>query len=127
MKIRTEDCRKFLVMFFVANPQIIQAIYSTSSTADIAEVQAAAATIKEWKREYKCRPGKGDREFESYTIHDHGCQMNRWAEPINATKRSPKDFVWERGFRLYPTEDGVKYVVLEDKDGLLYLGDYIGD
>ncbi len=123
----TRDCKSFLVMFFAANPQIIHAIYATSSTADIAEVQAAATSMKEWKREYKCKPGRGDYEFESYTIHEDGCRMNRFAEPISAPSRSPENFVWERGFRLDPTEDGVKFVVLEDSDGILYLADYIGD
>ena len=127
MTISTADCKNFLVLFFSTNPQIIQALYITSSAKEIADMQAAATTITEWKREYRCRPGKGDYEFTYYTIYEPGCQLNRWAEPIDAPMRSTIDFAWERGFRLDSSEDGVKFVVLEDKDGNLFLGNYIGD
>jgi hypothetical protein len=45
------------------------------------------------------------------------------------SKRAVSDFVSERGF--YLDEDtydtGVAFAVVEDRDGKLYLADYIGD
>lgn len=127
MKVTTDDCRRFLAEFFKSNPQIVAAIYAGAEPVEVQQIQDWAEKPKNWKRESRCRPGKSDYGFEKYEIFRDGTSVKYGCSPQPSFTGLPVNFVWERIFRLEQTEDSVKFVVLEDKDGRLVLGDYVGD
>lgn len=125
MPITTADCKTFLVGFFAANPSVVSSIYAPEIIAGL--IDDATDTGK-WKRIHKCKPGGGEYGFDNYEIFDRTVPVRRMG--YDGTRTVPKDsFVAERGFMLdsekYDT--GIAFLVLEDADGKLHLGDYIGD
>lgn len=124
----TDDCKKFLVDFFKATPNLIVQLY------DIVEGQIAysfALDAKNWKRSTKCKP-------LSDASYIHGDKTEVWKKgdeypkgpgyhtgiPLETSK-----IAVERHFVLKEDElgTGVIFMVLETHDGELYLGEYIGD
>lgn len=126
-KTTTEDCKKFLAEFFMGNPQIIRALFADARSDELWEYQRYVEDIKKWKRIYKCSPGGGTYEHPSYGMFTNGTAVSYHGEAGPRVERPITDFVSERGFRCEPFEDTVQFVVLEDKNGKLHLGDYIGD
>lgn len=120
----TADCKKFLVNFFTRNPQVVEGLFRTQNDPTI---RAHIADIKNWKRDYKCNPGGGNYEFDSYCLFIDGCRLNRWGDACPDVERPISDFVSERGFFCDHFEGQVGYIVLEDLNGNLHLGNYIGD
>lgn len=127
MPTTTSDCKKFLANFFGSNPQIINALYGGQNLNEIHEIQNFATNAKNWKRVYKCNPGNSDYCRDRYSIFRDQVRVNQYCEPVVPFTWPIDDFVSERGFRLEQMEDSVTFVVLEDKNGTLHLGDYIGD
>jgi hypothetical protein len=121
----TKDCKQFLANFVKNNPSIVVSIYGNFVMNDL--IQDATDPSK-WKRVYKCKPGGGRYEFDEYSMFDQNVHISRMGYERLA-KKPADNFVSERGFYLDPDiyDTGVAFVVLEDKDGNLYLGDYIGD
>ena len=104
-KITTADCKNFLVAEITKNPRIIHDIYEDTTTA-INE----ALVAKNWIREYKVRP-----DDDVYT-HDF--------KKIAASKiRAMRRFVLDPG----NFDTAVCFIVLEDTNGNLILGEYVGD
>lgn len=126
-KTTTEDCRKFLAKFFKRNPQIIRALFNNAKSPELEKYQEDVENPKKWKRLYKCKPGGGTYTHPSYCMFKDGTTVNYYVEAFPEVQRPLTDFVSERGFCCDPFEDNVQFVVLEDKNGKLHLGDYIGD
>jgi len=125
----SQDCKNFLANFFKKNPQILKEGFGNDPT-----VQKLAENPKNWKRRYKCKPGKDYYDSlyqdkldgnENYLIFIDGYPGNKW---MDGHKRMfPHNFIAERGFYCDPLEEQLSFIVLEDKEGKLYLGNYIGD
>lgn len=114
MKVTTEQCRQFLVQEVTKNPKIIHDIWQDQSTA----IQEAK-TEKLWRREAKF---KGSNTNHRYAPDEY--RLWNWGRVIPTN-----DVAWVRVFCLDPVqfEDSIKFLVIEDHDGNLMLGEYIGD
>ena len=125
MPTTTKDCKDFIADFIKHNPAVISSLFG-GLTGKIVASEASNPT--KWKRDHKCKPGAGNYEFDEYGIYDKNVKVNRVGYDI-LPKKPATDFVSERGLVFDPAsyEDQIKFVVLEDVDGNLYLGDYIGD
>lgn len=121
-KITTEYCKKFIVDFHRKNPNIEMTRFriSNTPTSEESELLADLLNEKNWKRLFKRLP----EEDENY-IYIDGENVNKYAEPQSKVKFSDIKFV--RGFEMIKSDGQIAYLVLEMKDGKLYLGDYIGD
>lgn len=118
IKITTADCKKFLAEQVIKNPNIVREIFQDLNTA-IAE----ASNPKKWQRESKFNPtGDNDR------VQDH---YNLWCPEYGPSKGSvpATDLVSVRIFWLDPNQfdTAVMFMVLEDRNGQLHLGEYVGD
>jgi hypothetical protein len=118
MRVSTDDCRKFIVAFETANPQLEAARFTDEWDSD---QRAALLIFSNWKREHKIRPPKD----ETYSVYVEGQEINRYAEA--AAKIASSEIAWERKFNCCPFEGQVAYLVLEKHDGTLLLGNYVGD
>jgi hypothetical protein len=117
-KVTTADCKKFLVAEITKNPNIIHDIYNDSVTAI-----DDALKEKNWKRESKFNP-VGDNDYADYSY-------SLWCPRMGPGRGQVKDtdLVAVRRFFLLPDkyEDAIGFNVLEDHQGNLHLGAYIGD
>lgn len=117
-KVTTADCKQFLVDEISKNPQIINDIFKDTTTGI-----AAALTRSKWVRESKFKPD-GDHDYaqDEYEL---------WAPmhgPIPASIPASKLRAVRR-FCLDPDQfdSTVVFNVLEDLNGQLILGEYMGD
>lgn len=111
-KITTAVCKKFLVDCVKADPTILY-----GRVQDREEVVREGLKEKSWQRELKFNPnGSSEHVEESYGTYDGG-----WMDA--------KDLKAVRRFILSPHlfEGAVIFYVLEDNDGVLILGDDLGD
>ncbi len=120
----TADCKQFLIDFFAKNPQIVEGLFGTQNDPTI---RAHITNITNWKREWKGKPGKGRYEFDEYCLFVDDCRLNRWGDADPIVRKPTSDFVSERGFYCEHFDGQVGYIVLEDLNGNLHLGNYIGD
>jgi hypothetical protein len=104
-KITTADCKKFLVNEITKNPNIIHDIYGDTTTA----INEALVT-KNWIREYKCKPDDDVETHDGRTIAAYKVQA------IRRFVLDPATF-----------DTAVIFCVIEDKQGNLILGEYVGD
>ncbi len=129
--MNTNDCRNFLAGFFKRNPTIIPARFGIPSGHAILKTalnpQMHAIDPKNWKRQYKCKPGAGEHTFRYYLLYPDTGGVDEFGEPKHEFRGRPKDYEAERGFELVNTEGAIAFVVLEKKDGTLQLANYIGD
>lgn len=129
MAITTATCKAFLAHFVRDNPSVLFSIYGTDMSAHAkTTLLAHGTTPNRWKRIHKCSPGGGLYQFDSYGIFTTSHVITRMG--FDRLPEVPiANFVAERGFSLDPDiyDTGVAFVVLEDRDGNLHLGDYIGD
>lgn len=120
-KITTADCKRFLISEITRNPQIILDIYEGFHETD--NLLSTALVEKKWKRTEKFKPtGEHYRVEDSYRL---------WS-PLKGPQRDevPAEALAAiRVFHLDPDQfdDSVGFMVLENKDGTLVLGEYIGD
>lgn len=113
-KTTTQHCRQFLVQEVTKNPAIIHDVWNDQTTA-IQEAKTESC----WRREAKF---KGSNTNHRYALDEY--RLWNWGQVV------PKvDIAWVRVFCLDPAQfdDSVKFLVLEDHNGSLMLGDYIGD
>jgi len=125
----TEHCKSFIATIIKDNPSIVLSIYGMVFEAEfLSKLVTDATTPNKWKREYKCKPGGGLQAFDEYSMFSKDVTISRMGYD-RMPKRDVSDFISERGFCLAPDtyEDSVAFVVLEDHNGILHLGDYIGD
>lgn len=116
----TADCKKFIVDFLRDTPEQVVMILTEDGFTD-------ALNVKNWKREYKCKPGGGEREFDEYQVRRRGSRFNHLGDPLSYKTMLPDQFVLERRFDCDPFEGQFAFLVLEDAQGELYLADYVGD
>lgn len=117
----TKDCKQFLVEFFTRHPKDLAAIYNSPEREDCLK---DASQINNWVREYKIKAQNTDDKGYGFPGY-----LKTLASGDVEIKKDLNDMAFERGFCLLPSkyEDSVKFQVFEDKDGVLYLGEYIGD
>jgi hypothetical protein len=116
----TADCKKFIVDFLRDTPEQVVSILTEDGFTD-------ALNVKNWKREWKCKPGGGEGEYDEYRIVQRGSRYNRWGDPHSCKRVPASQFVAERRFDCDPFEGQFAFLVLEDANGDLHFGDYVGD
>lgn len=143
MTVTTADCKKFLVNFFEKNPSVVTSVFYTAGkpmTADeIAsklELEQWAINPKMWSRRSKYRVGgKNDNLFPYSRNGIYETLVYSINVPVRrsgydgTTHVVKSQFVWVREFFLNDDvlEGQCGFAVLEDKDGNLHLGEYVGD
>lgn len=114
-KTSTADCRKFIVDFLRANPDVV--LSNWSEPEERTQIQRCLFTESKWKRHAKWRAtGNHDFAEPEYPTFD---RRRILAEQLS----------WVREFYLNPAEfeNAIGFLVLEDINGNLILGDEIGD
>lgn len=118
-KVTTADCKKFLTEQIANNPVIINEIFKGDP-----QVIMDALDVKKWSRESKFSPtGNHDYAEPEYEVwrpmYGRSQTVTIPATDLNAVRR----------FILDPEQydTGVIFNVLEDKQGNLILGQYVGD
>jgi hypothetical protein len=120
-KITTADCKRFLVAEITQHPEIVTSIYDGFDSPD--NLLPTALVEKKWIRSEKFKPtGEHYRVEDSYRL---------WF-PLKGPMRGevPAETLSTiRVFHLDPDQfdDSVGFMVLEDLQGNLILGEYIGD
>ena len=115
-KITTADCKRFLVAEIAQHPEIVTSIYDGFDSPEI--LLPTALQEKKWVRREKFKAtGNHDRVEDEYF-------PLALESPIPAA-----DLSTIRMFYLDPDtfDDSVGFMVLEDLQGNLILGEYIGD
>jgi len=119
-KITTADCKRFLVAEVARRPEIVTSIYGSQPPTDLV---VSAMKESKWVRREKFKP-TGDH----YRVED---RYDLWYPAYGHRNGSaPADRLSTiRTFYLAPDvfEDTVGFMVLEDLQGNLILGEYIGD
>lgn len=115
-KLSTADCRRFIVAFVSANPDVI--LSNWSDPDELAEIRRCLTSESKWKRMAKWR-ASGDHDFAEpeYTTYDRSRRI------------SAEQLTWVREFYLNPSqfETAIGFRVLEAVNGDLILGEDIGD
>ena len=115
-KITTADCKRFLVAEIAQHPEIVTSIYDGFNSPD--SLLPTALQERKWVRTAKFKP-----TGQHYLVHDeyYPCAS---ATPIPADR-----LITIRVFYLDPDmfDDSVGFMVYEDLQGNLILGEYIGD
>lgn len=136
-KITTDDCKEFLVTFFQKHPEIIETIYGDMEEVYGEDAFDLTAVLKKnnWKRMWKmnakntmddwCMRSDSEEKDAFFYVFENDDTAVFSYEPTG--KILLKDVAYGRGFECVPFDCGVRYIVLEDKNGKLYVGEYIGD
>jgi hypothetical protein len=124
----TSDCRTFLAEFFKKTPDLITGIYGG---ADGEEVLKAAVIPKNWKRRSKGKPGGTNSQLsgDTYYVWEEGKPYPKGPSYYKGVPLKASEVLNERIFVLCEEtyEDGVIFLVLETKDGNLFVSEYLGD
>jgi hypothetical protein len=119
--ITTADCKKFLVAEITKRPEIVTSIYDGFNSPD--SLLPTALQERKWVRTEKFKP-----TGEHYRVQD---QYDLWYPVYGPSNGStPADRLSTiRVFHLDPDQfdDSVGFMVYEDKQGNLILGEYVGD
>ena len=123
----TAECKVFVTKFFTKNPQLPTLLFGDDMEPDeLSEFLRDVGLTKHWKREGKGLIKNGNPyDLTDFMIFEDGCKPNRYGEV--SKKRPATDFEIWRIFDFGPMEGGLTYFVLEDKDGNLAMGSYVGD
>jgi hypothetical protein len=115
-KITTADCKRFLVAEIAQHPEIVTSIYDGFNSPD--SLLPTALQERKWVRREKFKPSG-----EHYRVQDE-YYLCASVTPIPADRLSTI-----RVFYLDPDtfDDSVGFMVYEDLQGNLILGEYIGD
>jgi hypothetical protein len=116
-KITTADCKNFLVDCVKKDPELVAGRLDGTVASTVA--LASGTNAKEWKREAKINPNKDN---------DYGDAGDDWGMYYGGTISGTK-LKAVRKFYLNPDEydSAVCYMVLEDLNGNLILGEDFGD
>lgn len=140
-KITTDDCKNFLVEYCKRNPSVVSSVFYTvgkhlSPDEEIGKKELISWSIDSrlWTRRSKYKiGGKNDNLFttanvNTTVVYKPDVQVKRMGYD-GTTEVSKSSFVWVREFFLNTAElEGqCGFAVLEDTDGNLHLGEYIGD
>jgi hypothetical protein len=120
-KITTADCKQFLVSKITENPEIVLDIYGGFNYPS--NLLSSAMNVKKWVRREKFKP-TGDHDLAN-TEYDLWYPVQGPGRGIVTADRLAS----VRVFYLDPDhfDDAVGFMVLEDHEGKLILGEYIGD
>lgn len=127
-KLTTADCKKFLVDFFTSTPDLIVGIYESS--VGHAALKSALVASK-WKRRSKCTPGGIDSALsgDHYEVFEKGKDYPKGPNYYAGAPIPSVQVLCERVFVLdedtYDT--AIAFLVIETKEGQLFLGEYVGD
>jgi len=124
MPVSTDDCKKFITEFLKVNNLVAPMFTERDGRM---EVDLSSITIPgKWKRTRKCRPGG---EGSMVSSGDSKYHRHYYVSELSGeTRKVDKDEIaWERNFDHVDFEAQVQYLVLEDKNGNLHMGDYTGD
>ena len=121
--ITTNQCKKFLAELFTQKPFFIVDIYGDDYAL------SDACNPAKWKREIKQSAQKYFKEYSSNVYH-----KNTTPSVEVFISKSPEylplsSMAIVRVFTLDPEkyDSSVSFIVLEDKTGVLHLGEYVGD
>lgn len=140
-KVSTDQCKKFIVEFVKKNPSLIKSIYGETEYPEDQEeldqlLQAAVKTVN-WSRtsrylitsdDNNCPTNydynrKRDASVDAYSVDRVVDRMG-----YDGTHQIPIERItWVREFDLKPSEGAVAFAVLEDVDGDLHMGPFMGD
>lgn len=120
-KITTADCKKFLVSEITQRPEIVTSIYGGFNSPET--LLPTALQEKKWVRREKFKAtGLHDRVQDRYDLWYPVYGLSNGSAPADRLSTI-------RMFYLDPNtfDDSVGFMVLEDLQGNLILGEYIGD
>lgn len=114
----TADCKAFIVSEIKKNPYIIDEIYGGKT-----EASDEALVEKNWKRLNK---------FAASSKHNYAQEFYKFWKPATSSARdgrTKEELSVVRTLCLLPFkyETEVEFLVLEDHNGNLFLGEYVGD
>lgn len=125
-KVTTDQCKKFLAHELENNQQVLHDVFKPSkddplATEDFEMALAASKVSKNWKRDLK---------FNANGTSEHACYFYALWYPEWGPERGTfdaEDLTTVRQFSLdYKGDQKLSFYVLEDKEGDLYLGEYMG-
>ena len=121
-KVTTADCKEFLVEEIAKNPTIINEIFNCFLNP---LVMADALNEDKWVLEKKFKAtgkhGLAETEYQTWSS-SYESRGGQFPEYIEAT-----DLKWVRVFNLDGYNGQVAFYVLEDNQGNLILGSYVGE
>ena len=120
-KITTADCKRFLVREITQRPEIVTNIYGGFDSP--ATLLPTALQERKWVRREKFK-ATGDHD----RVHDEYCPWH-WNQSTSVKQIPAANLNTIRLFYLDPDtfDDSVGFMVLEDLQGNLILGEYVGD
>ena len=140
-KVSTDQCKKFIVDFVTQNPSLIKSIYGEpeypEDQEELDQLMKAAVKPGNWSRTQRylitsdsnnCPTNydynrKRDVSVDAYSVDR---AVNRMG--YDGTYEIPIERItWVREFDLKLSEGAVAFAVLEDVDGHLHMGPYMGD
>lgn len=126
-----DECKKFLIDFFKSTPGLITGIYNPENGK---EVLNDALVENNWRHEAQYSPENSESyinqyDQDNYEVWQKGYNYYRGPSYYQGNPLLPSRIAHEHTFWLFPEkyDSGVMFLVLEDKQGQLYLGNYIGD
>lgn len=115
-KVTSADCKQFLVDCFKNDPKLL---YGRVHVSDLPIVLASALNAKNWKRDEKINPNKDN----DYTDAGDSWDTHYGGEISGAQLKSVRKFYLDPN----KFDSAVCWMVLEDIDGKLILGEDWGD
>lgn len=126
MCLATKDCVNWLVEMIMANPKIVTSHYVEQEEKK--QVYQLAINAKNWKRTFKFGVNSNhDYAKNAYKIAAVGSDYSNWGEPLVHYLIDKANINWIRAFELKPTDGGIVFMVLEDTQENLHLGEFLGD
>jgi len=119
-KITTADCKKFLADYFQNNLDALKERFGDDDDPEYIEhLQKIGSKPGEWIREWKAKPQGKDMNWYSTQTGFTTTQGEKTFGEIESVRCFVLDPAW--------FDTAVRYLVIEGKDGNLYLGDMIGE
>lgn len=126
MSLSTKDCIAWLIQEIQNNPDIVTSHYVDAHEKDL--VLHLASYAENWKRTFKCGPqSNSEHSLDEYYVDAKGTNYNKWGEAQERYLMDISSISQVRGFELKPMEGGIAFMVLEDKNQNLHLGEFLGD
>lgn len=118
--------QKFLVDFFIKSPCLITKLFKSSDSA----LNQDMVNEINWKLESNGTPGD-DNSYLNGSVYYYSPDKiyTEDAQNVSLEEKSLDEFVAEYKYTLMPDkyEDSISFLVLEDKNGEIFLGEFVGD
>jgi hypothetical protein len=133
-KVSTDQCKKFIVEFVTQNPSLIKNIYGEpeypEDQEEMDQLMQAALKPGNWSRTSRYLITSDSNNCP--TNYDYNLKrdvsVDAYSVDRDGTYEIPIERItWVREFDLKPSEGAVAFAVLEDVDGHLHMGPYMGD